>query len=967
MNHQLYAFLLFLQTNIWHPEKERLVHNLQALKQIEEFAYLLGEAESKLEELTEQELNRQYSAVFEYTNADILIPVWESAYADNRRILIDETTLAVIREYYARGLTPDDAGQPADYVGYEVDYLLYLLGTAKDFDKAVEFFEVHTLSLLKGIAETILSTDGTGQYYRVLSEIILQYAKIWKDERNRNWRTDYGEEALPLHFQSISPEQAKEELKENIICTAGRSNCGSKCSIRAYVTAGCITHLESDISDSDSFTVKACVRGRGYRKTFLGTDRLRYPMLRIGERGEGKFKRISWDEALTIIENKLNEITEKYGPGSRYIQYSSGVSTTVRGDAVMKRLLAQSGGYLDKYNSYSSACSGIAVPYTYGTLDTNSTSVSYKKTKLLILWGGNPAVTLYNYRVFDYLKYLKEHNVPIIVIDPQYSDTAAVFATQWIPIRPGTDSALASAMAYVILDKNLQDQRFMDTYCIGFDHEHMPEGCEEQETFRDYIFGVRDGVKKTPEWASEITGIPADVIADLAVRYATAKPAAIVPGLGLQRHSNGEQSVRSITVLPSLTGNVGKEGGSTGARGTLVQHATPKLELPDNPYGASIPSFLWTDAIIRGTEMTEKRDHVRGREKLDSNIKLIFNLAGNTLINQHSDINRTVKILKDTSLCEFIVVSDLFMTPSARFADLLLPGTSLFENDAMTGPWSEGDYLLYSNTVIPPMFESRFEFDWITELGRRMGAENLADGCSNLKDWLKLLYQRLQEKEPELPPFEEFTKHGGYKYKKNKIHIAFKEQIEDPQNHPFPTKSGKIEIFSKDLLAFDDPENIPAIPKYVPAFEGIGDERQKDYPLQLIGWHTKRRCHSVHDNNEWMEEVEPHRVWIHPEDAKPRGITEDSLVQVYNDRGTVEIKAHLSHRIMKGVLCIPQGAWYSPDERGIDVRGSINSLTIARPTPLAKGNPQHSNLVEIRRVSPMKSGRTEDGNDDPST
>jgi len=550
--------------------------------------------------------------------------------------------------------------------------------------------------------------------------------------------------------------------------------------------------------------------------------------------------------------------------------------------------------------------------------------------------------------VFELFKYLKEKGTPIVVIDPQFSDTAAVFGTQWIPIRPGTDSAMASAMAYVLWEEGLCDRAFMDQFCIGFDGEHMPGGCEGQETYHDYIYGIRDGVVKTPEWAAEITGVDAEVIRDLAVRYGKAKPAAIIPGLGMQRHANGEQSVRSVAVLPCMTGNVGIEGGGTGARGFAKQHAGPAMAPIKNPYGASIPCFLWTDAVTRGAQMTAKADHVRGREQLDSNVKLIFNLAGNALVNQHSDINRTIEILKDTSLCEFIVASDLFMTSSARYADLVLPATSLFESDSLTTPWEEGNYLLYGNQAIQPLFESRFEFDWIKELSRRMGTEDISEGCETLGDYLQHIYERLQKAEPELPPFGEFAQRGGYKYQNNKLYTPFREQIEDPEHHPFPTPSGKIEIFSKALLAFENEAEIPAIPKYVPAFEGIGDPKQAQYPLQLIGWHTKRRCHSIHDNNEWMEEVEPHRLWIHPEDAEARGIEEGSLVQVFNDRGVVEIPAHVSGRIMPGVVCIPQGAWYKPDSRGVDVRGCINVLSTLRPTPLAKGNPQHSNLVEVR-------------------
>ena len=175
-------------------------------------------------------------------------------------------------------------------------------------------------------------------------------------------------------------------------------------------------------------------------------------------------------------------------------------------------------------------------------------------------------------------------------------------------------------------------------------------------------------------------------------------------------------------------------------------------------------------------------------------------------------------------------------------------------------------------------------------------------------------------------------------------------------SHPFPTPSGKIEIFCPAIYDLGDPVEIPAIPKYVPEFEGVSDPKRAQYPLQLIGWHTKRRCHSVHDNNPWMEGVEPHRLWMHPEDAAPRHISEGDTVRVFNQRGTVRIQVHVSRRIMQGVVCIPQGAWFTPDKDGVDIRGCVNTLTTLRPSPMAMGNPQHTNLVEVA-AEPEQTGR----------
>ena len=330
---------------------------------------------------------------------------------------------------------------------------------------------------------------------------------------------------------------------------------------------------------------------------------------------------------------------------------------------------------------------------------------------------------------------------------------------------------------------------------------------------------------------------------------------------------------------------------------------------------------------------------------------MIINLAGNTLINQHSDINNTVRILQDPKKCEFILCSDVFMTPSAKFADVLLPAPSFLEDENIVAPWGGfGDYLLYQNRVIKPLFEARFEYDFLRQLADRLGiGGQFSAGRRNYQDWLPELYQDIRTQEPQLPEFDVFRKDGGYYYKNRQPSIAYKKQIEDFEHNPFGTPSGKIEIFSKAIYDLNKPDELPAIPCYVPCPNGPGDKKIEQYPLQLIGWHSKSRCHSIHDQSRWREETDPHRLWMHPFDAGQRSIADGDLVEVFNDRGRTQIKVLITERIVKGVVAMAQGAWYSPDASGMDKSGSINVLTSVIPTPLARGNPQHTNLVEVVR------------------
>lgn len=679
-----------------------------------------------------------------------------------------------------------------------------------------------------------------------------------------------------------------------IIPTTGRNNCGGRCIIYAHVRDGIIEKLSTETTGTPEHPVPlcACARGLNYHKTFLGEDRLRWPMKRTGERGEGKFSRISWEEALDILTSEYIRIRDTYGPGSRYVNDGCGISAVMRGDRIMRRLLALDGGYLGSYNSYSSACIRNATDITYGTSETGTHPSDWLNSQLIILWGHNPAETRFDSSSMFYLKKAKAAGIPVIVIDPRKNDTVLALDAQWIPIRPATDSALADAMAYVIIKEGLQDQGFLDTCCLGFDAAHMPEGVDPSLNCLSYLMGENDGIPKTPEWGETITGIPADTIRELAICYATTKPAAIIQGYGAQRNAYGEQSARGVILLTCLTGNVGISGGSAAGSGDCSTHKLPKFPVPDNPYNRELPVFLWTDAIDHGKEMNEY-DGIRTCDQgifddpkdisLDSNIKMIFNLASNTLINQHGDINRTAKLLKDTSKCEFIVCSDLFMTASAKFADLLLPGISMFEEENITKPWKFTDFLGFNNKVIEPLYECKTEYEWIRELAKGIGLEEEFTEGRDYSQWMSYIYEDLRTSEPELPEYDEFREKGIYKFEEGHYPISFEKEVKDPKHYPFPTPSGKIELLSTKLWKTPMKDFMPPIPRYVAPPEGPQDPLTKRFPLQLSGWHSKCRTHTVHDNNLNLRKLDPQKLWIHPEDAAARSINDGDMVLVYND------------------------------------------------------------------------------------
>ena len=397
----------------------------------------------------------------------------------------------------------------------------------------------------------------------------------------------------------------------------------------------------------------------------------------------------------------------------------------------------------------------------YGTCETGNSLEDWLNTNLIILWGHNPAETKFDCGTMYYLKKAREKGIPMVVVDPRKNDTVLALEAEWIPIRPATDSAMMDAMAYVIVQEGLWDKEFTDRCCLGFDREHMPEGIDGSESYLSYILGEKDQIPKTPRWAEAITGVRAEVIRSLAVRYGSARPAALIQGYGPQRHACGEQIARGGIMLACLTGNVGVSGGWASGAADCNRHKTPAFPQPKNPYGRKIPVFLWTEAVVRGHEMTEL-DGVTAdggnwgggavsggtgdshSPRLSSDIKMILNLAGNCLINQHSDINRTSQILKDTSKCEFIVCSDIFMTASAKYADILLPGVSMFECSNITMPWQYGDFLGFGNQVTEPLYECRFEYDWLCEVAEKIGLGQEFSLGRTGEQWLEAIYEELR-------------------------------------------------------------------------------------------------------------------------------------------------------------------------------------------------------------------------------
>lgn len=703
-----------------------------------------------------------------------------------------------------------------------------------------------------------------------------------------------------------------------IVRGATSMDCGGKCPLKIHVENGVIRRIEGDDSQ-DAVQLRACLRCRAYRQVVYSPDRIRYPMKRTGERGEGKFERISWDEALDKVAAELTRVKEAYGNQAILLVLSAGnIGSIGSSSAAFARLMSMFGGYTTHYGNVSSEGAVFAVRAQYGDFACGNSREELLNSKLIILWGWDPAKMIFGTNTAYHLALAKEAGARIVAVDPKLNETAAAYADRWIPIRPGTDAAMIAAMANVMIKENLHDRRFLDTYTHGFDR------------YENYVLGTEDGIEKTPRWAERITGVPAGAIAELAREYAAARPAAVMDGLGPARSAAGEQFTRAAMTLAAMGGNVGIRGGSAGGGLQRIplgeMFRNPVIPQSKNPVEAGAPSVrgsfdlnlrlarrmhsnrIW-DAILEGKAGGYPAD-----------IKMAV-FCGSNALNQWCNTNKGVAAMKKL---EFVLVPEIFITATARFADIVLPVPSHLERDDLSRPWPSGPYFLHGSKAVDPMYESKTDYRICCELAPRLGIKDY--GGMTGEEWLKAFVAHAPDMAGEIKDYDKFKKEGIHRISLAEPVIAFKKQIEDPENNPFPTPSGKIEIYSDKIAELNSPM-LPPIPKYVETWEGPGDPLAEKYPLQLITDHCGRRVHSQFDNVPWLKEIETQAVWMNPRDAGDRGIKNGDMVAVFNDRGKMIIPARVTGRIMPGVVSVKEGAWYDPDENGTDRGGCANVLT----------------------------------------
>ncbi len=767
------------------------------------------------------------------------------------------------------------------------------------------------------------------------------------------------------------------------IVTSCAHNCGSRHALVAHKKGDVIVRLSSDDGryqeggfygkdTEEEPQLRACLRGRSYRQRLYSAERLLYPMMRVGKRGEGKFKRASWDEALGFVADKMIELKNAYGPTALLDQSYAGATWGVlhksdQIEGLQARFLGMFGCRTNSWSVPSYQGTTFSSRMTFGTIEDGNDDDTFAHSKLIIMWGWNPAYTFHGGNTFYYMRLAKQRGCKFVLVDPQYTDSAAAYDAWWIPIKPNTDAAMMAAMAHHIFTNDLQDQAFIDRFCQGVDAGTMPEWAKDKENFKDYILGKYDGVPKTPEWAEPICGVKAADIRKLAQMFATTKPAALKASWAPGRAAYGEQYSRMAAALQAMTGNIGLLGGS--AEGVGKAWHAQSIAYPYDKYAnvwfAAIKSDRWAHCVLNYPNVRREEIGLWPRpDKHDGkipNIRGIF-WQGSDWFNQLTNINKEIQAIQKLDL---VVCMDSTITPSGLWADVLLPVATHFERHDVALPWYKGHYYIHRPKVIEPLGESKTDFQIYTELARRLGfsqrynpkaqsnyfERNDETDEAYLREWWE---NRVMRKQRVTMSWDEFKQHGIYKFKLSRPFVAFQDQIE--KGKKFKTKSGKIEIFSGQLASVKDWTRtqfgypIPSIPKWIEPWESLNSEKVTEFPFHLVTPHPRWRTHSIFNNCSWLRETYEQEVTINAANAKELGVKTGDVVEVWNERGRVVVPVYVTERCMPNVAVLHEGAWMDLDKDGIDRAGNPDFLTLDEPSP-AGAFAYNTILVNIKKTS----------------
>ncbi len=674
-------------------------------------------------------------------------------------------------------------------------------------------------------------------------------------------------------------------------------DCPDTCSILATVHERKATALRGD--PKHAFTDGyLCQKVSRYLERVYHPDRLQFPQIRTGPKGTGQFRRATWEEATSLIAERFRAIAQSPDGPQAILPYSyCGTMGKLQNASLDRRFFHRLGAsLLDRTICATAGAAGCDV--TLGTrawIDPEAV----RHAKYIINWGSNTSVT--NLHLWTIMHRARKAGATIVTVDPHQSKTA-VKSDWWLPIRPGTDAALALGMMHVIFRDGLHDDDYLARYCLGDDQ-------------------LRDRVDEEypPEVVGNITGIPVADIVRLAHAYAKTPPAFIRMNYGLQRHGGGAMAVRAIACLPAVIGawrHVG--GGAFLSTSKCYPFDGDALERPD-----LIPPGT------RTVNMCQLAEALLG-ELPGPPIRALYVYNANPAT-VNPDQARVLKGLSRDDL--FTVVHEQFPTDTAAYADVLLPATTQLEHFDLHNSYGHLDVLL-NDPVIAPLAECKSNTDVFRALAKAMDFEpELFDVSDEQLARLALHEGKRQPPTLEGITVDRLRERGPMRLNIPKDHAPFAQG-------GFGTRSGKCEFLSpRDLANGED-----ALPRYVPPHEDpqTRPDLAARFPLQMICPPSANFMNSTFVNVDSLRPAEPH-VEIHPRDAEPRGIAAGRMVRVFNDRGAFFARAQVSATMQPGVV-VTLGTWWKRYTRD---GFTCNAVTSTRLTDMGGGATFFDNLVEV--------------------
>jgi len=723
----------------------------------------------------------------------------------------------------------------------------------------------------------------------------------------------------------------------------------------------------------------------GVMDSIYSESRIRYPMVRRAwleqgpgadpdGRGTGDFVRVSWDKAIELVAGEITRVRAQYGQqavfAGSYGWKSPGKLHNCQ--TLLRRMLNLTGSYTNSSGDYSTGAAQVILPYVSGSIEVYEQCTTWKNLaehcELMVFWGCNPLnSSQISWQVADHgawpgVAMMKAAKTKVLCIDPVRTETCKELNGEWLAPRPQTDVAMMLGIAHTLYTEKLHNQDFLDRYTNGFDK------------FLPYLLGKTDGTPKSADWAAGICGLPAETLRDLARRFA-AKRTMLALGYSTQRQHHGEQIHWMLITLAAMLGQIGLPGGGYGlsyhyASGGAPTHTTPILKAIDDASGQASDGAAWLSqsgaVSIPVSRLVEtllnpgKTMQFNGHEITLPLIKLAYWAGGNPFSHQQ-DRN---EMLRAWRRLDTFIVQDAQWTASARHADIVLPATTSYERNDIE---QVGDYALSHivpmKKIVDPVFEARSDFDIFAAIADRLGkGYAFTQGLSEM-DWIRGIYESAKiesrAKGMEMPVFDVFwDSNKPLEFPLGKEQADFVRHADfraDPLLNALGTASGKFELYSAAIEKFGY-DDCPPHATWMEPVERLGGPSTR-YPLHVAANHPQMRLHSqlcgtVNRQSYAIAGREP--CWMHPEDARARGLSDGDVVRVFNDRGQILAGLKITDDICSGVIRINEGGWFDPAnarEIGSLCRyGDVNNLTTGLSTSkLAQGNCGHTGVAEVER------------------